>query len=85
MQVNVISPHLGQQVFACLDNLHLIIDPSGQHLLLFSEIANHMRCAGLTLNNQKSEFVMKEASASNILGNGAIYTDPSKVISDKKS
>lgn len=77
----VIPPHLRTKVFVYLDDLLLITETFEEHLELLHEIALCIRKAKLTINIEKSKFVIKEVKyLGHIIGYGTIKTDPDKVI-----
>lgn len=76
----VIPYHLKEQVFVYLDDLLLISDNFDSHVSLLSEVAQHIRKAGLTINISKSKFCLREVRyLGYIVGNGVLKTDPGKV------
>lgn len=76
----VIPAHLRTKVFIYLDDLLLITETFDEHLLLLHEVALCIRKANLTINIEKSKFVLKSVKyIGHIIGYGTIKTDPDKV------
>lgn len=74
-------PHqLRDRVFVYLDDLLIISANIQEHLQILNTVAELLSKAGLTLNIEKSRFVLKEAKYLGFLiGERGLRTDPSKV------
>lgn len=76
----VIPANLRTKVFIYLDDLLLITETFEEHILLLQEIALCMRKANLTINVEKSRFMLRHVKyLGHIIGYGTIKTDPEKV------
>ena len=76
----VIPNELRDSVFVFIDDL-LIVSPDFEgHMILLQKVAQHLKEANLTINLEKSKFVMREVKyLGYVVGNGCIKTDPDKV------
>lgn len=76
----VIPPSLKNQVFVYLDDLLIISENFEQHIQVLFEVAYKLRKANLTINIEKSKFLIKEVKyLGYIVGDGVLRTDPEKV------
>lgn len=76
----VIPGSLRNMVFIYLDELLLITETFDEHIALLHEVALHLRKANLTINIEKSKFVLKQVKyLGHLIGHGTIRTDPDKV------
>lgn len=76
----VIPANLRHQVFVYLDDLLIVSSTFDDHLKLLSEVAHHLRSAGLTLNIAKCKWCLKEVKyLGYVIGNGVIKTDSDKI------
>lgn len=76
----VIPANLRNTVFVYLDDLLLITETFNEHISLLHEVAFHLRKANLTINIEKSKFVLKQVKyLGHLIGHGTIRTDPDKV------
>lgn len=76
-----IPAHLRNRVFIYLDDLLLITETFEEHLALLREVSCCIRRAGLTINVEKSKFLMSEVRyLGHIIGHGTIKVDSDKVI-----
>lgn len=74
-------PHIFQdQIFVYLDDLLIISATLSEHFELLTLVAKLLKNAGLTINVQKSKFVMKKLRyLGYIVGEGGLRTDPEKI------
>jgi len=76
----VIKPQLRHQVFVYLDDLLIISECFDSHLKVLTDVAYCLRKAGLTINIEKSKFLIKEVKyLGYIVGNGILRSDPDKI------
>lgn len=77
----VIPVHLQDKVFVYLDDL-LIVSPSfDEHISLLSEVASRLSKANLTINVEKSTFLMIEIEYLGfVVGRGCIKPNPDKIV-----
>lgn len=75
-----ISPAIRDNVFVYIDDLLIVSATFEQHLVRLAAVAQSLRRANLTINVEKSKFVMKSIRyLGHIVGNGEIKADPSRV------
>lgn len=76
----VIPSLLREHVFVFIDDLLIVSPDFESHMRTLREVATCLSNAGLTINVDKSKFVMKEIRyLGYIIGNGCLKTDPEKV------
>ena len=76
----VIPNELRNSVFVFIDDLLIVFKDFESHMSLLRKVAFHLRRANLTINVEKSKFVMRQVKyLGYIVGDGCIKTDPDKV------
>ena len=76
----VIPNELKESVFVFIDDLLVVSADFETHISLLTQVAFHLRKANLTINVEKSKFVMKEVKyLGYVVGNGVVKTDPEKI------
>ena len=77
-----VIPHtLRDRVFVYLDDLLVISEDCDSHLQILQQVAAHFRKASLTINVEKSHFLLKEVHyLGYIVGNGVLKINPDKVV-----
>ena len=76
----VIPNELRESVFVFIDDLLVVSKDFESHMSLLKKVAFHLRRANLTINVEKSRFVMRQVNnLGYIVGDGCIKTDPDKV------
>ena len=76
----VIPNELRDSVFVFIDDLLVVSIDFETHLAQLEIVAHYLRKANLTINIEKSKFVMKEVKyLGYIVGDGCIKTDPDKI------
>ena len=76
----VIPNEIRESVFVFIDDLLVVSPDFESHMKLLEKVAFHLREANLTINVEKSKFVMKQVKyLGYIVGDGCIKTDPDKV------
>lgn len=76
----VIPHHLHDRVFVYLDDLLITTASLEEHLSLLSDISNRLSNAGLTINVEKSRFVLKEIEyLGYVVGEGGLRPNLDKV------
>ena len=79
------APELRTKVFMYLDDLLIITETFDEHLLVLQEMALSLKKAGLTINVEKSKFLIDEVKyLGHIIGHGEIKTDPETIQSVKE-
>lgn len=81
LMVKVIPNELHENVFVYLDDLLIISATLKEHFGLLRRVAGLLKNAGLTINVEKSSFVMSEIRYLGfIVGQDGLKTDPEKVV-----
>lgn len=76
----VIGSELREHVFVYIDDLMVVSTDFNSHLARLRKVAERLRMANLTINVEKSKFMLKEVRyLGYIVGNGCLKTDPAKV------
>lgn len=76
----VIGPELRDYVFVYIDDLMIVSADFPTHIRRLRAVAERLRAANLTINVNKSKFVMREIDyLGYIVGNGCLKTNPEKV------
>lgn len=76
----VIPHHLQDRVFVYLDDLLVTSSTLEEHLSLLSDISYRLEKAGLTINVEKSQFLMKKIEYLGfVVGGGKLRPNPEKV------
>ena len=76
----VIPYELRHSVFVFIDDLLVCSPDFDSHMELLALVASHLRAANLTINVEKSKFVMRQVEyLGYIVGDGCVKTDPEKI------
>lgn len=76
----VIPYQLHSKVFVYLDDLLIMTETLAEHIDLLAEVGKRLRAANLTINIEKSKFVLKKLKyLGYIVGGGCLMTNPEKV------
>lgn len=76
----VIPHHLHERVFVYLDDLLIMTPTFDEHLSLLSEVADRLARAGLTINVEKSHFLLNEIDyLGYVVSGGSLRPNPDKV------
>jgi len=76
----VIPHHLHDRIFVYLDDLLITSATFDEHITLLSEVAQRLAKANLTINVEKSKFVLRQVKyLGYLVGEGCLRSDPDKV------
>lgn len=80
--MSYVIPHqLQDKVFVYLDDLLIVSSSFAEHISLLSDVAARLVQAGLTINIDKSKFLMREIEYLGfVVGEGCIRPNPEKVV-----